>query len=83
MTRTVGGRREDGRMLRDVAKGIAEAIRTDPAIAADAQVMFGDALVRMYIGENSHHRAYRPQGVDYSLYAVPEGYGYGTECAAL
>lgn len=45
--------------------------------------MFGDALVRMYIGENSHHRAYRPQGVDYSLYAVPEGYGYGTECAAL
>lgn len=37
MTRTVGDRREDGRMLRDVAQGMAEAIRADPAIAAQKQ----------------------------------------------
>lgn len=38
MTRTVGGRGEDGRMLRDVAEGVAAAIRADPAIAADGRV---------------------------------------------
>lgn len=63
--------------------GEVEATRAVAERNAAVQVMFGDALVRMYIGDNSHHRAYRPQGVDYSLYAVPEGYGYGTECAAL
>lgn len=46
MTRTVGDRREDGRMLRDVAQGMAEAIRADPAIAAQKQkkngIQFGN-----------------------------------------
>lgn len=66
--------------------GLLGAVGVRRAVAirnAAVQVVFGDALVRRYVGRNSHHVAYRPQGVDYSQYAVPEGYGYGVECAEL
>ena len=46
------------------------------------QVMQGDALCMEYAkGENTHHKAYRPQGVRYEDYAVPDGYGYGVKFA--
>ncbi len=45
------------------------------------QVLFDDALAKRYAGRNSHHLGYRPQGIDYSLYQVPEGYGYCTAAA--
>ena len=41
------------------------------------QVMFGDAMCQHYMGRrNTHHLAYRPQGIRYEDYAVPQGYGY-------
>jgi hypothetical protein len=46
------------------------------------QVMMGDAMCMQYMGKrNTHHLAYRPQGVKYEDYAVPDGYGYDALCA--
>jgi hypothetical protein len=41
------------------------------------QVVMGDAMVFDYMAKrNTHHAAYRPQGLRYEDYAVPDGYGY-------
>jgi len=46
------------------------------------QVAYGDALLFSYLKNgNTHHRAYRNQGVRYEDYNVPEGYGYESEFA--
>ena len=41
------------------------------------QVVFEDALLWKYLKQgNTHHKAYAPMELDYSLYNVPDGYGY-------
>jgi hypothetical protein len=45
------------------------------------QVVMDDAMVFDYMKANTHHVAYRPQGVKYEDYAVPDGYGYDALCA--
>lgn len=41
------------------------------------QVFYGDAMAADYFRGrgNTHHKAYAPMKLDYSLYAVPDGYG--------
>ena len=65
----------------DALLGAVDVNRAVAIRNAAVQVAFRNALVGSYVGRNSHHLAYGPQGVDYSLYAVPDGYGYGTEFA--
>ena len=45
------------------------------------QVVHDDAMLLNYLAyakANTHHKAYKPQGLRYEDYAVPEGYGYDT-----
>lgn len=68
------------------ADGIFEMVGVRTACAERnmaIQVFYGDAMAAGYFNGkgNTHHKAYAPMELDYSLYNVPNGYGY--ECKSV
>ena len=61
---------------------IATFIPNEPAMAIDnlaIQVVYDDCHTKDFHSQISmFHEFYKHQGIDYSRYAVPEGYGYGS-----